>query len=164
MHIEFDEDTFLIDRMLIYCYMLSWPELKMKVKDSGKSDEQWVSRLDTIIRMYALGDKFDLQGLKLEAGERFTARLDEPSFGILRPLSGPLQPITEFIVIIPLLYALTTHMDGELRDRAVEYGSKRWKTLWAQPTFRDGLTEIGEFINDVVTKRAVQASSKDASN
>ena len=53
MRIEFKDKTpFLIDRMLMYCYTLRWPETPM---ETGEDEEQWVSPLDTIVRMYALG-------------------------------------------------------------------------------------------------------------
>lgn len=170
---EFDEeDKFLIERMLIYCYKLSWPEFKMKMKEPGEREEQWISRLNTIAKMYALGHKLDMKGLKLDAGERFTARLDEPPAIIVQllpktllgPLLGPLLPITEFIGVIPLIYATTPDSDRGLRDRAAEYGSRMWKTLWAQSAFKNGLTEIGSFVNDVVTEGQIRgAFKKDAS-
>ena len=37
---------------------------------SGKSEGQWLSWLDTIVKMYALGDKSDLRGSKQEAGDK----------------------------------------------------------------------------------------------
>lgn len=140
MRIEFKEEApFLIARMLMYCYTISWP------KTSMQSEDQWVSRLDTIVRMYALGDKFDLGGLKQEAGERFTDYLHEPCPMFLRYNRG-------FIAVIPLIYATTPESDRGLRDRAVKYGSHNWGILWGQPAFKNGLTELGEFINDVVTR------------
>ena len=143
MQIEFKEEApFLIDRMLMYCYTLHWSETTM---ESGKNEEQWVSRLDTIVRMYGLGVKYDLKGLKLEAGERFTAFLDEPSPVFLRCTR-------EFIAVIPLIYATTPKSDRGLRNRAVRYGSDNWGILWGQPAFKKGLTDFGEFINDVVTR------------
>ena len=39
--------------------------------------DQCVSRLHTIVKMYALGNKYDLKGFKQEAEERFTACLDD---------------------------------------------------------------------------------------
>ncbi|KAF6238284.1 hypothetical protein HO173_003564 [Letharia columbiana] len=87
---------------------------------------------------------------KLET--RFTAHLDEPPTGFLQPLSGHLQPIEEFTAAIPFIYATTPETDRGLRGRAVEYGSNKWETLWAQPAFKHGLTEIGDFINNVVTE------------
>lgn len=152
MRIEFKEEApYLINRMLMYCYTLSWPEDPM---ESGENEEQWVSPLDTIVRMYALGDKFDLQGLKKEAGERFTAYLDNPP-------SIFLQCVREFIAAIPLIYATTPGTDRGLRDRAVRYGSQYWDTLWGQTAFKDGLTEIGDFINDVVIGYQSQRSALD---
>ena len=41
------------------------------------AEDQWVSCLYTIVKMYALGDKYDLKRLKHEAEERFTTRLDD---------------------------------------------------------------------------------------
>lgn len=44
MRIELKEkDPFLIDRRLMYCYMLSLSEFKTDLKDSEKSDERWLS-------------------------------------------------------------------------------------------------------------------------
>lgn len=171
MRIEFDEeDLYLVHRMLIYCYRLSWPEFKMKIKQSQKGEEQWVSRLDTIVKMYALGSKLDIKELKQHAAERFTARLDEAPASSLQllprlflgPVLGPAQPITEFIDAIPLIYATTPDIDRGLRDRAAEYGANMWKTLWAQPAFKNRLTEIGDFVNDVITEGQNRAGKKDA--
>ncbi len=133
-----EEDPFLIARMLMYCYMLSWPEFKMDDSMNGvwKEEKQWVSCLDTIVKMYALGDKFDIKGLKL------ATRLDEDNFWLYG----------EFIAVIPLIYTTTPDTDRGLRDQAVDYGSVNWKSLWAQPGFKDKLTETGDFINDIVTK------------
>lgn len=143
MRIEFKEEApFLIDRMLMYCYTLSWPEMAM---ETGEDEAQWISPLDTIVRMYALGEKFDLKGLKQEAEERFTAYLYTPF-----PIA--FQCIREFIAVIPLIYATTPESDHGLRDRAVRYGSANWVTLWCQTAFKNGLTENGDFINDVVTR------------
>lgn len=108
--------------------------------------------------MYALGDKFDLKGLKQEARERFVARLDDPYSDCIqatkesssKPLPGGWL-IAEFIAVIPLIYATTPGTDCGLRDLATEFGRARWKRLWAQPAFKNALTEIGDFINDVVT-------------
>ena len=139
MRIEFKEDApFLIERMLMYCYTIKWPDTSME------TEKQWVSRFDTIVSMYALGDKFALKGLKQEAGERFTDYLYEPSPHFL-------QYNREFIAVIHLIYATTPESDRGLRDRAVKYGSENWGMLWGQPAFKNGLTGIGEFINDVVS-------------
>lgn len=54
----------------MYCYMLTWSEFKMIMNVSGKSEGQWLSWLDTIVKMYALGDKSDLRGSKQEAGDK----------------------------------------------------------------------------------------------
>ncbi len=66
----------------MYCYMLSWPMFKMNDGMNGiwKEEKQWVSCLDTIVKMYALGDRYDLEGLKKEAAEKFATRLDELFF------------------------------------------------------------------------------------
>ena len=125
----------------MYCYILTWPEIEME------EEKQWVSRLDTIVKMYALGDRYRLEGLKQEAAEQFKARLEacvEECF---------LEPIEELIAVIPLIYTTTPDTDRGLRDQAVEQGSLYWEVLWAQPVFKNRLTEIDDFINDVVTER-----------
>ena len=135
----------------MYCYMLSWPEFKMddSMNGFGKEDYQWVSCLDTIVKMYALGDKYDLEGLKREAAEKFATRAP-------RLYNECLGPIEEFIAVIPLIYTTTPDTDRGLRDQAVKYGRVKWETLWAQPGFKDKLAEIGDFINDIVTKLGEQ--------
>ncbi|KAL9067294.1 MAG: hypothetical protein Q9161_006993 [Pseudevernia consocians] len=127
--IEFEEeDSFLIVRILIHRYVLSRSELKMDATETfWLVKDQWVSRLYTLVKMYALGDRYDLKGFKQEAEERFKARLDD-------------WPIEEFIALIPLIYSSTPDTDRGLRDRAVKYGTNEWETLWGASAFRKGLT------------------------
>ena len=104
--------------------------------------------------MYALGGKFDLKGLKQEAVGRFMAYFNNPPPIIL-------QCIREFIDVIPLIYATTPKSDRGLRDRAARYGTDDWRILWGQTAFKNGLTEIGDFINDVVTGNEYQSPISD---
>lgn len=55
--------------MLSYCYVVGWSSRK------HEEEETWISDLDTLVKMYVIGDKYEMQGLKREAKERFSVQL-----------------------------------------------------------------------------------------
>lgn len=57
-------------RMIRYCYMLTWLDNHVPAS-LGVGHDTWISTLDTIVKMYAIGDEYDIQGLKQAAVERF---------------------------------------------------------------------------------------------
>lgn len=116
--------------MLRYCYSTDY-DTTAPVLDSAK--------------MYAMGDKYDMQGLKLKAKENFVAHL---------PVSAG-----DFIAAIPVIYTSTPDTDRGLRDNAAAFAVYHWKTLFAMPDFKKAIAENVDFVNDVVEKRSPSAEN-----
>jgi hypothetical protein len=109
---------------------------------SGKDESEttWISHLDTLVKMYTIGDKYYIQGLKTEAAERFSEYTSHVNSEI----------VYDFLGCLPKIYQDTLPHDRELRDAAVTFGIQIWHRLWSIPEFKDNLNGYDEFINDVV--------------
>lgn len=95
--------------------------------------------------MYAMGDKYDMQGLKLKAKENFAACLT--------------VSIGDFITAIPVIYSSTPETDRGLRSEAAAYAADHWKALFEMPDFKKAITENADFVDDVVTERYSSAAA-----
>lgn len=152
MHIELkEEDPVLVYRMIRYCYMLTWLDNHVPAS-LGVGHDTWISTLDTIVKMYAIGDEYDIQGLKQAAVERFGRCLQDSRASSSENL--------EFLLAVHLIYTTTPDNDRGLRDPAAKYGSNIWEWLWHLPDFRDYLSTYEDFVYDIVTRRG----SSDASS
>ncbi|KAL2048362.1 hypothetical protein N7G274_000273 [Stereocaulon virgatum] len=129
-----EEDPFLLGRMLSYCYMMGWTSRK------HEDETTWISDLDTMVRMYTVGDKYDIQGLKEEAKERFSEHTSQINSKL----------VYDFLGCLPKIYQDVLPHDRELRNAAVIFGTKIWQMLWSIPEFKDNLNGYDDFINDVV--------------
>lgn len=86
--------------------------------------------------MYAMGDKYDMQGLKLKAKENFVESL--PS------CAG------DFTAAIPVVYTSTPDTDRGLRDYVAAFAAIHWKPLLAMSDFKRAIAENIDFVDDVV--------------
>ena len=107
-----------------------------------EDETTWISDLDTLVKMYTIADKYDIQGLKAEAKERFSEYTSQINS----------EMVYDFLGCLPEIYKDTLPHDRELRDAAVMFGTKIWHALWSIPKFKDNLNGYDEFINDVVMK------------
>lgn len=134
-----EEDPFLIERLLRYCYMLAWSESKMP------GEQQWISRYSTVVMMYAIGDKYDIRGLKQESERRFAVCLREMEWSVIQ--------IDYFLQAVSLVYTMTSDCDRGLRDQAAVFGRENWGRFCLVPDFKDNLSRYYDFVSDIITER-----------
>ncbi len=128
----------MVWRMIKYFYLGDYP-------DSGPAleigPEEYVSSMNINAELYALGDKYDIKGLKKLSSKKFEAALDRIRGGAL-----------EFCAAIPLVYTTTPDTDRTLRDLVFRAVSRNWKLLSAAPNFKDCMLRNPGFVIDVVNK------------
>lgn len=59
---------FMVHRLLQYCYLFSYDDDRLCIHGVN---ETYTSKLFTNVQMYHMGDQYDLQGMKLEALNKF---------------------------------------------------------------------------------------------
>ena len=92
--------------------------------------------------MYAVLEKFDMQGMKKVAEEKFGKALKA------WPISN--RKHKEVLDVTPIVYDTTPGKDRGLRDQVVAYLVERWKEFTALPDFKTFMAENIELILDVV--------------
>lgn len=86
-----------------------------------------------------MGDKYDMQGLKLKAKENFAASLSLTA--------------RDLIAAIPMVYNSTPDTDRGFRDLAAAPATCHRTTLFTIEDFKRALAESLDFVNDFVQRR-----------
>jgi len=125
-----DDEPHLIYRMIQYCYSVPWSVGQRIFPLPGETD--WISCLAVLVKMYAIGDKYDLKGLRSVVVERFKRALEW-----VEGVEDPETETQEFLDIVPLVYQLTQDDDDSLRRHVIVHSLRVWGTFsetegWAE--------------------------------
>ncbi|KAK3166703.1 hypothetical protein OEA41_009828 [Lepraria neglecta] len=122
-----DNDPFMVRRMLDHAYMRLYPETKSPSCSPEKEEATYMSKLSTYVQMYALGEKYGMEGLKEEAAWRFQENLKP--LRLRSELPGMLE-------VVPAIYTTTPESDRGLRDHVVNICASGWKLIKTVPEFK----------------------------
>ncbi|EWG54952.1 hypothetical protein FVEG_13034 [Fusarium verticillioides 7600] len=98
--------------------------------------------LSTHAIMYALGEEYDIKGLRDLSAQKYSWSLDET------------LELDEFLNSIPFVYTLTPDSSGCLRDPALEFARNKLRDAGGQSDIRDAfdelLIECPEFLKELL--------------
>lgn len=95
-------------------------------------EASYISRAHANAQVYALAEKYDIEGLKVLARTKFDAAMVAEFDPV--PLTSP-PDMTHLIAILSLVYNSTPGSDRVLRDRVIGHMWKHWKRLTPEPEF-----------------------------
>ena len=102
-----------------------------------------MSKLSTHVQMYALGEKYGMEGLKEEAAWMFQENLK--ALRLRSELPGMLE-------VVPAIYITTPESDRGLRDHVVNICARGWKFIKTVPEFEAIALQVSEFSFAVLLK------------
>lgn len=136
--------------MISYLYELNYSD--GKVTSTRHGDSHYISPFDTNVKMYAMGEKFGIDGLKQLAKEKF-----EVAFDSVAPTK-----LGQFLDVIPEVYNSTPDTDEGLRELAVTLTLTREdsrKDLTSLPEFKSTIIQTPEFALDLILKTVPHVKS-----
>lgn len=86
--------------------------------------------LSTHAIMYALGDEYDIKGLRDLSAQKYSWSLDES------------LELDEFLTSIPFVYTMTPDSSRGLRDPTLEYARNKLRDAGGQSEIRDAFDEL----------------------
>ncbi|CAD6567261.1 MAG: hypothetical protein ASARMPREDX12_000165 [Alectoria sarmentosa] len=116
------------------------------------TSETYTSKLSINVHMYQMADHYDLQGMKLEALNKFKECLYE-SKAVLAE-----QDIADFLEIVPWIYSLTPDSDLGIRTIAASFGYCHWEVFVARPDFEEIAADNIKWVLDVIAHKRGQES------
>ena len=140
---------FMVHRMLQYCYLLSYDGNPLSIDGTN---ETYKSKIYTHVHMYNMRRRFDLQGMKLEALNRFKECLK------LSKAELSQQEVSNFLEVLPCIYSSTLGSGHEMRTIAASFGYVHWGKLVARPKFEDIAAQNLKWIIEIITKTRIQDS------
>lgn len=138
---------FMVHRMLQYCYLLSYDDNSLSINGTS---ETYTSKLSINVHMYQMGDRYDLQGMKLEALNKFKECLYESK---AVPAE---QDIADFLETLPWIYSLTLDSDHGIRTIAALFGYWNWEMFVARPDLEEVAADNIKWVIDVVSYKRGQ--------
>lgn len=140
---------FMVHQMLQYCYLLSYDANPLSIDGTN---EPYKPNIYTHVQMYKMGRHFDLQGMKLEAYNKFKDSLNLPKAELAQ------QDVSEFLEVLPCIYSSTLGSGHEMRTIAASFGYVHWGKLVARPDFEDIAAQNIKWIIEIITKTRIQDS------
>lgn len=134
-----EDNPDLIAKMMDFLYLFDYDDGHYSGL-SNRKDHAYRSARYTNAEMYALGEKYDLQGLKKTAAAKFETALHSETRG------------TPILPLITLIYASTPENDRGLRDLILPVALVNAKNLSNVPGFKSMIVENAEFVSDVFGK------------
>lgn len=98
-------------------------------------------------KMYAVADKYDMQGLKKKAELKFKNGLTK-----IVEIHAVTRDISQLFTAIPIVYTTTPDSDRALRDAIAIFAAENWTRLLTVPEFKTCMEENIDFVIDVVAK------------
>ncbi|KAF4442454.1 Kelch-like protein 21 [Fusarium austroafricanum] len=128
----------MIQLMVDYLYTGDY-----SVDDNKADDERTTyhsSDLSTHAIMYALGDEYDIEGLRDLSAKKYSLSLE-------RDIN-----IDDFLLSIPYVYSLTLETSRDLRDPALEFARTQLRTTQTdvRDAFDDLVLECPEFLKELL--------------
>ncbi|KAF4946242.1 hypothetical protein FGADI_11319 [Fusarium gaditjirri] len=118
----------MIQLMVDYLYT---GDYSIDMSDTDEADTTSNSgALSTHAMMYALGDEYDIKGLRDLSSRKYSWFLDES------------LELDDFLNSIPFVYTLTPESSRGLRDPALEYARNKLRSAGGQSDIRDTFDEL----------------------
>ena len=138
-----DDNPHLISRLIEYCYLRDFTEEKY----DNREEPDFVSGAHIDAQMYALGDKYDIRGLKALAAEKI-----EPAFDAytLNTFGLDIQFLKEVSAVVDVVYSSTPESDRRLRDITMQVVLDLWEGLSAMDELKTVLCSHSDLILDMV--------------
>ena len=127
--------------MIKYLYLGDYPDYNdgsVPVPDFN------ISTFRTNAEMYALGDKYDIQGLKRLSAWKFQTGFDA--------IKDNFCELLKVIAAIPIVYRTTPDTDRTLRDIILTIARRDWERLAAILKFKDLVADNPSFAIDLIKK------------
>lgn len=137
--------------MVSYFYMLDYSDTQMP--PPLLSDSHDISPLDTNVKMYAMGEKYGIAGLKQLALNKF-----EVAFDCVKA-----RDLGEFLFVIPDVYSSTPDTDDGLRNLVVSLPTTRkdcYKRLMIHPELKSTIIQTPLFALGLIIKTAPQVNGR----
>jgi hypothetical protein len=129
----------MVKKMVGYLYTADYSE---EFTDSEGECIPTISSLQVHARMFALADKYDIQGLRVLSTTKYSCRLKRFSTSI------------EFLESVPDVYSLTATPVRSLRDEASHFARLNLRRFLRDQSFRQVYEEVAievpEFLIDVL--------------
>lgn len=126
-----EDNPDLIAKMMDFLYLFDYDDGQYSGL-SNRKDHAYRSARYTNAEMYALGEKYNLQGLKKTAAAKFETALHSETRG------------TPILPLITLIYASTPENDRGLRDLILPVALVNAKILSSLPGFKSMIVENAE--------------------
>lgn len=120
----------------------------MASSDENATEESWISRANTNVKMYILGDEYELPGLKRLAHTKVESALDTAHQHLDSPLGLTLE--SELLAEIPLLYDWTLNIDRAMRDLLLAHVSAHWSRLATADSLLSAIADAPRFAVEMV--------------
>ena len=129
----------MIARMVSHCYGFTYQSLQLD------NEESYISPLMTNIKMYALGEKYEIQSLKEAATKLFDMFLNSRS-------EEWIPEIEDIINIISEVFESTPESDRGLRDVLIDFFAQSWPSLSSIPELKLKMIEVSEFTFGIIDR------------
>lgn len=146
--------------MIRYCYYGDYDDHNVEV---FIEHYQFVSRINTNAGMYAIAEKYDMQGLKNTAKGKFDDLLSQPS--CCAPIYSHSMPYVQLnstiyhvAEVIQFVYNSTPDTDRGLRDSLVDFAQKHWEILSDVPNFEAGVSQIPAFLLEIIGRKPLEVT------
>lgn len=129
----------MITRMVSHLYCFTYQSLQLDCEES------YISPLMTNIKMYTLGEKYEIQSLKKAAIKQFDM--------FLNSRSEEWEPeIEDIIKIISEVFESTPESDRGLRDPLIDFVAQSWPSLSFTPELKLKMIEVPELTFGIIDK------------
>lgn len=118
----------------------------------GVKEKSHVSAMQTNVLMYALADKYLMEGLKKEALWKFGR------FAEAKALTT--EQLLAIVKTVPLIYSTTPDADRGLRDYVVAFGAKHIQKLQALQQLKEVCAEAPSYMIAIAAKCDKKESGK----
>ena len=145
-----EQDPYLAGRMLQHLYTIDYTGHKTSIGDDEEPSH--VSEFLTHVKMYALGDQYDIKDLKEEAFWKFEQAM--------KAKKGQSDERKTLLQVVPAIYATTPDNDRGLRDFVVAFGAQHLKRLKDLPEFEDVVIQAPKFMVEVLPPYFKEAEKK----
>lgn len=126
--------------MLQHLYTIDYPGHKISI---GTDEEpSHVSELLTHVKMYAIGDEYDIKDLKDEALWKFEQAM--------KAKKGHIGELTSLLEVIPAIYTTTPENDRGLRDLVAGFGAQHIERMKDLPELEDVVVQAPKFLFEVL--------------
>ncbi|KAK4694427.1 hypothetical protein P7C71_g3156, partial [Lecanoromycetidae sp. Uapishka_2] len=127
----YGDDPDYVEMMLRYCYSTDYATNSTALNDA---------------KMYAMGDKYDMQNLKLLAEEKFAVSITKSP--------------DDFIASIVTVYTSTPDSDRGLRGLVAGYAVYHWKKLFSMPDFQKAIAQNLGVVNDIIEGHSLSTTAQ----